>query len=534
MSDFLSNFSGDNYEKTRKEKIEQKDKTEQQNTKKKTRVEKNSISKEKLDADQNENSSELLIGPKNRLTDTKESTLKNEPVTVKRSEQITEAEKPEELIYSKKRTKKKKYESKKTPEQLSKPIPANPVNQSRNPEEVIETDPTYKKKKIRKYSYIGLASLVVVTLLYVGYYQMTHVKVPNFEGKELSEVREWTAENGVKLQVDQKYDFDKEANVIIHQTVKNKKIKKGKELGVDASLGADPEELISLPNFKSMKLKEAKSWVTEQKAENIAIIEEYSDKVPAENYIKFEITNKDVKAENYKRKDKAKVYFSKGKEVFEKDISVPDFSGKTKEEATEWAKKNEITLKVDETDSDKVENGKIISQSLGKDTKIAKKESMSITISTGKALVVPDFSQFTAEEAESKANGLQVQVKQVFSDEIPYGRFISQSVEVGKKYTEKDEKPVIQVVYSFGRPYIKDLRDSTLEGDLQKIFYDEYQSKGANITYQVYYVDSTVTKGTVVKMSQYNEFIPINSVVQIGISKGNLKPEENKPTDKEG
>ncbi|MBO0475002.1 PASTA domain-containing protein [Enterococcus ureasiticus] len=531
MSDFLSNFSGDNYEKTRQQKIEQKDKKDKlnkQESTKKIKLEKRSINKEKTTLDQDEKHSEVSYGPQNSLDNTANSIKQNET-----SPKATEPENPEELIYTKKRSKKKKYEPKHEPMKEEESTVVAPVNESKNPEEVIETDPTYKKKQIRKYMYIGLGSLAAVSLLYFGYYQMTHVKVPDFEGKELSEVREWTTENGVKLQVEQKYNFDKEANVIIHQTVKNKKIKKGKELVVDASLGADPEKVVSLPDFKAMKLKDAKNWISEQKADNLAIIEEYSDKVAAGDYIKFEITNKDVKAENYKRKDKAKVYFSKGKEVFEKDISMPDFTGKTKEEATEWAKKNEITLKVNEADSDKVESGKVISQSIGKDTKVAKKESMSITVSTGKALIVPDFSQFTAEEAESKANGLQVQVKQLFNDEVPYGRFISQSVEIGKKYTEKDEKPVIQVVYSFGKPYIKDLRDNTLEGDLQKIFYDEYQSKGANITYQVYHVDSTVTKGTVVKMSQYNEFIPINSVVQIGISKGNLKAEENKSSDKE-
>ena len=519
MSDFLSNFSGDNYEKTRQQKNEQREKLSKKESTKKMKTEKPLLNQNDSFSS-NEVHSNVVPGPK------------NSPDNVPKSpETRTKSEKSEELIYTKKRIKKKKTEPKKETVTVE-PITAT-RNQSKNPEEVIETDPTYKKKKIRKYTLIALISILSVSLLYFGYYQLTHVEVPNFEGKELAEVREWTSENGVKLQVEQKYDFDKAANAVIHQNVKNKKIKKGKELVVDASLGPDPDEGIALADFKSMKIKDAKSWISEKKAENLAIIEEYSDKVPAGDYIKFEITNKDVKAENYKRKDKAKVYFSKGKEVFEKDISVPDFTGKAKDEVTEWAKKNDITLKVDEADSDKIENGKVISQNIGKDTKVAKKDSMAITVSTGKAMIVPDFSQFTSEEADAKANGLQVQVKQVFSDDVPYGRFISQSVEIGKKYTEKDEKPVIQVVYSFGKPYMKDLRDNTLEGDLQKIFYDEYQSKGANITYQVYYVDSTVTKGTVVNMSQYNEFLPTNSVVQIGISKGNLKPDDTKSTAKE-
>lgn len=511
MSDFLSNFSGENYNKTRQDKDKQK---EEQQAESKPVVSKT----DKKTKNEKSKQSEEFVGPKN-------SPLNEQISSEKKSENS------EDLIFTKKRSKKKKVE-KETPEvveQVKEPI----ADTAKNPDEFIETDPTYKKAQQKKYLLIGLGILVASFVLFFGYYQLTHVKVPNFEGKELSEVREWTSDNGVKLQVEQNYDFDKGANIIIHQNVKDKKIKKGKDLLVTASLGADPEEKISLPDFKTMKLDEAKKWIEEQKADNLAIIEEYSDKIAATEYIKFEITNKDVKAEDYKRKDKAKVYFSKGKEVFEKDISVPDFAGKMKEEATDWAKKNEIDLKIEESDSDSVENGKILSQSVGKDTKIAKKDTMSITVSTGKALVVPDFSQFTAEEAESKANGLQVQVKQVFNDSVPYGGFISQSVEIGKKYKEKDEKPTIQVIYSSGKPYIKDLRDNTLEGDLQKIFYEEYQSKGANITYQVYYVDSSVTKGTVVNMSKYNEFAPINYVVQIGISKGNLTPEVSKTTESE-
>ncbi|MEG3033709.1 MAG: PASTA domain-containing protein, partial [Enterococcus sp.] len=333
MSDFLSNFSGENYEKTRQEKNKQKDKMSKPESTNKTKSVKMPASREKQIDAQVESTSQVSFGPQN----SPENTLKATQTTVSNPNVESETENPEELIYTKKRSKKKKYEPKKEANKVASELPnTTSVNQSKNPEEVIETDPTYKKKKIKKFIYIGFGSLVAVSLLYFGYYQMTHVKVPDFEGKELSEVREWTAENGVKLQVEQKYDFNKEANVIIHQTVKNKNIKKGKELVVDASLGADPEESVSLPDFKPMKLKDAKSWISEQKADNIAIIEEYSDTVSAGDFIKFEITNKDVKAENYKRKDKAKIYFSKGKEVFEKDISVPDFASKTKEEATEW------------------------------------------------------------------------------------------------------------------------------------------------------------------------------------------------------
>ncbi|MEI5994584.1 hypothetical protein A5880_002170 [Enterococcus sp. 4G2_DIV0659] len=92
--------------------------------------------------------------------------------------------------------------------------------------------------------------------------------------------------------------------------------------------------------------------------------------------------------------------------------------------------------------------------------------------------------------------------------------------------TSKDELKV-KVYYSAGQPYLKDLRGNTLEGDLQKQFYDEFQSKGATIQYNVRYVDSAEPKGTVVGMSAYNIFVPLEYTVDLDISLGNLAGASN-------
>lgn len=112
-----------------------------------------------------------------------------------------------------------------------------------------------------------------------------------------------------------------------------------------------------------------------------------------------------------------------------------------------------------------------------------------------------------------------MKIKQVYNDSIAYGKFISQSIEAGTIFQEKEKKPDIQVIYSLGKPYMRDLRNNTQEGELQKIFYDEYQSRGANVTYNIFYIESDATKGTVVQMSSYNEFIPTVCTVNIGVSK---------------
>lgn len=141
-----------------------------------------------------------------------------------------------------------------------------------------------------------------------------------------------------------------------------------------------------------MTIDQAKEWIQQEQANNIVIVEEYSDVVAIENYLKFEMIDADRSLEQYLRKDKAKLYFSKGKEVFEKDIPLVNFVGKSKEEAVGWAQKNDIDLFFSESTSDKIEKGKIISQDISPTEKIAKQGKLELIVSIGREVTVPDFS----------------------------------------------------------------------------------------------------------------------------------------------
>lgn len=149
-------------------------------------------------------------------------------------------------------------------------------------------------------------------------------------------------------------------------------------------------------------------------------------------------------------------------------------------------------------------------------------------------MTVPDFSQYTIEEAQGLESKIPLQVSTVYSDQVAYGSFLSQSEEAGKEYSESDTLPTVKVVYSLGRPYLKDIRFQATEGDLPKLFFDEYKSKGANVYYEIYYVDSAEPKGTVVEMSRYGEFIPLETWVTIGISRGNLQGSTQTPPADDG
>lgn len=396
-------------------------------------------------------------------------------------------------------------------------------NRRQDAEEDVEIDADYQRKKQIRLLLIISGAVLAIILVFLIYHMIVHVKVDDFENQTVSDARAWAKENDVEIELEQEYTMEYDVNYIISQSVPaGKKIKKGKTLKLTSSLGPDPEEVIPLVDFSEMSQEEAASWIDENKAENLQMVKEYSDDVESGEFIKFVIKDSGIAESEYQRRDSAAVYYSKGKEVFEKNITIPDFIGKPKEEVEKWAETNEIEMTYEEGDSGTIETGNIISQSEVADEKIAKRDKMKVVVSAGKAIVVPNFGELTAEEAAINYPDLELTVKQSFHAEVSYGRLISQSVESGTKLTEKDDKHVT-VTYSQGRPYLADFRGQ-LEGDLPRLFYEEYQSKGANIKYIVKYVDSPEIKGTVVSMGVFNEFVPMTYTVEIRISNNATAP----------
>lgn len=495
MSDFLSNFSGDDY----KEKLP-KSKREKEVKPKATK--------------------EVLEEPKKR----KKRRRKEEPSSNDTSQKINTPIFDDPELLSVDDTPKKAKKSTKKVEPSEEDYVSDDLHE-------VEIDPEYEKKQRNKKILIGVSSLAVVIIGYTTYYQMTRVKMPDFVDKSVTDVRKWATDNRMELDLKEAYSLKVESSNIIKQVVNpGKKVKKGSTLNFTVSEGADPEEIISLPDFKTMSEKEVNEFVEKNKAENLSVITEYSDKVEKGKFTRLEFGNKEVTADNYRRRDNLNVYFSKGVEIFEKNIPVPDFIGKTKAEVDEWAKKSGVLIAYEDVDSDKVEEGKIIGQSVEKNQKVAKNDKLTIKVSIGKAIVVPYFGDYTAETSATAVEGLDVRVQQVFSDSVPYGQLISQSIESGTKLTGKDQKSV-KVVYSYGQPYIKSYFGQ-LEGDLPKLIYDDFNSKGASITYDVYYVDSDAEKGQIVKMSVYNQYIASNSYLTFGISNGRFASQPGKTPEK--
>lgn len=502
MSDFLSNFDKNKYQGSEKK------------VSKKGSSEKKPESESPVEEPPKQPEKELEKKPEKAVTQKPEPEQKKED---------SEKEKTVPSIVPAPLSRKRSKKEKKDKENNSEVVARAP----RSHDEETEFDPTFKKKQLQKRGMIIGAAVLAIALAAFAYYQFTHVKLPDFVGNEVAEARTWLADNGMKMELIQEFDETIATNVVMEQSEKaDRKVKKGSTIKITASKGADPNAVVPLPDFMTMSLGEAEQWKAENQANNLAIIQEYSDTVDAGTTLRLEIADSAITAETYHRKDKANLYYSRGKETFEKNINMPDFVNKTKAEVETWVKTNEIQMTYEEQTSDTVAADSIISQSIAKDEKVAKRDVMTVVVSLGKGTVVPNFSDYTPEDAAVAVEGLNLQVKTVFTENVPYGRLVSQSVEAGTELTAKDNS-FVSVVYSAGQPYIRDIRGTMMEGDLPKYFFDEFQSKGANIYGKVRYVDSAEAKGTVVGMSAMNQYLPLDYTVTIDISRGNLQGVQN-------
>lgn len=383
-------------------------------------------------------------------------------------------------------------------------------------EHETDVDYEYQNKRKKKKKMILFSSLAGVFLIITLFILFNLVTVTNLVGKSLPESKAWAAEKKINLQVEYEFNKDFDENTIIAQDVpEKKKVWKKKTIYLQVSKGADPEEVLTLLDFNKKQLEEVNRWAEENKFHNLTVTKVFDEKIKKDVVLKYELP-KEVDKDNFKRKDQLKITVSKGPEIFEKNIEVPDFTKKTKSEVEDWAKTSEVKITFDSASSNDIEKGMVVSQSVKAKTKISKKDKLTVTLSIGKSYRVPNFNEVMKDEIGEQYPGLQVLVKERFHRTIPYGRFISQSVEAGSYVTEEDNS--VSVTYSLGRPYI-DLTGQT-EGTLAQYFYDTFQSKGADITYKISYVSgSAEQKGTVQSSSKNLEFIDLDETIYIVIYK---------------
>jgi serine/threonine-protein kinase len=361
-------------------------------------------------------------------------------------------------------------------------------------------------------------ALVVILLLVLN----GGVKVVDFKGKALDDAQLWANQNGVLLNIEEKFDDQYETNKIISQSVEgDKTIKKGEFLTITVSKGHVLAKTVKLPDLLSMTMDEVQSWADTNFMTKVRFTAEYNATVPANKVIRYEINDNKVAGSDIRRDTPLYVIVSKGAEDPNAvQITVPDFKKMSVSEAYIFASQNGVTLTVEEQYDDFVPKGTVISQSVKADQKVAKGSEIKLVVSKGKKIVVPDFSEYTKDQATGVATSLgitTVTITEKYSTSKA-GAFLSQSVEAGAVYEEGD---YIEVKYSLGNKiqlgsYVNQTRD-VIEN-----WANELNIKGAKITIKVTTTQSSQPKGTIIYQDIANTMIGVKTTINITVSLGKI------------
>lgn len=394
------------------------------------------------------------------------------------------------------------------------------MTSSTKDEKFIRDDALVKKNRLKKIVISGLVLAVVVGGGFL-YKAVNTVQMPAFSmSKTLDEMKLWATQNKITLRTSYQYSTKMEENYVLEQSIKQgEKISKGSAVDVVVSKGADPEERIKLPDFTTMNLAKIEQWKEENKATGVTIDKEFNDNVEKGKVLAVTFKDSSISAESYRRKDKLTIKISKGKEVFEKNITVPNFEGKLKSEVEAWADKQEVNVTFQEQGSASIPKGTVLSQSIAAKEKVAKKDTIVVTISLGKILYAPNFYGLDETQAQLAASqaGVNVQMVYYYHSTIGVNQLIEQSVPAGQVVEEGN--PTITLMYSLGKPYVDNFIEQSEKMMIDAIA--EMNRKGANLTYQVVYQNSEeVGKGMVMDSSPLGSFVEIGSHIVIVVSKG--------------
>lgn len=188
-----------------------------------------------------------------------------------------------------------------------------------------------------------------------------------------------------------------------------------------------------------------------------------------------------LEGDEVKEDEKVKIVISKGVE----EVDVPDVVGKTLEEAKTLLTVAGFEVDEDEEYDEEVEEGRIISQTPNGATKAAKGSTVTIVISKGKEVkvaTVPDLKKKTVTEAESALSAVKLKlgnVTQEYSDSIPEGKVITQSIAAG---TEVKEETAVDITISKGKKPKTTTYTATFSGSISNSSYNFEEGEAVYVT----------------------------------------------------
>lgn len=269
--------------------------------------------------------------------------------------------------------------------------------------------------------------------------EIEDVQLIDLKGMSLFKASTWLKRFAIKYDIEYVYDDNvQKGNVIETDTEVGTMVGKNSTVKLKVSRGSK----IEVPKLVGKPEKEVTEWIINNKLK-VNYKDAYSSEYE-KGIVSYSSLNEGDIVESGTL---IEITISKGALRLEEFNSVNDLE--------EWANQYNVKLNVKREFSDSVENGKIISSSKKAGEIIKEDEVIEITISLGKAYVIPNVVGKTKDEASKQCNnsGITCSFVYSYSNNVENGRVIKQSKSSGSKVAKgavltvtvsKGKEPVVQ------------------------------------------------------------------------------------------
>ena len=345
---------------------------------------------------------------------------------------------------------------------------------------------------------IILLTVLIILIVIAGFlaYSMfgpQDVLAINFSNLTENEVIEWKQSNDLSdemVKIRYEYSEEVEEGQVSYQSVKEGESISG-GITIVISLGYNPDLEVALPSIDNMTKATMKEWLDENKFSNYSFEYVLDEENEIDKVIKLNVEGK------AKRSDEIIVTISAGNDIDNVVITVPDFSTYTKAQIDEWADNNRINVKYNYVISSAYPEGKIIEQSIEAESEMRVGDSITITISQGNGLSMPDFYNSSRSSVDnwSKENNIKVNYYYVESATIKENYVVSTDPKAGILIGSGN---TVKVYLSSGQAEEEVTVADDKLNSTEASFIEYIKSLGLNVNKSnVTYFSTTIAKGNI-------------------------------------
>lgn len=330
----------------------------------------------------------------------------------------------------------------------------------------------------------GVVALIAALALIWYFFFAPKIVMPEFVGKSVNDVGAWAKQNGIEVSgvvINTEFSTEYDKDIIIEQSKKaGSKIKNTTALTFVASKGADPDEVVAFPDLMNMTYPEVKDWIETNKLQKTKINTQYNTLIEKDLVINYDL--KTGTESSFTRGSTLTINISKGPAPAG-TVAVENFVGKTFAELEQWASQKKVLLNKTEAYSDTVEIGKIISQGTKVGESLEEGATLSVVVSKGKAVKIPNLVGYTKEMLEAwvanKENNVAV-IKKERYNQAALGTVVDQSVKAGSAV---DQGSVLELTVSLYMPQLETNSREWFGKDYLELikWVDDANGKGANL-----------------------------------------------------